>query len=67
MHDVIEAVDTHLIKSNIPMRIFGVQCPVNGTIYNQTEYEDFVLPGRQTYYRIHPFYLRQQSIIQIQV
>ncbi|KAJ0182570.1 hypothetical protein K1T71_001939 [Dendrolimus kikuchii] len=66
VHDVIEAVDTHLIKSNIPMTIFGVQCPVNGTVYNQTEYEDFVLPGRQTYYRIHPFYLRQQPMIQIQ-
>ncbi|KAG6457705.1 hypothetical protein O3G_MSEX010456 [Manduca sexta] len=64
--DVIDSVDTYLVKSNIPIRIMGAQCPFNGSVFDQIEYEDFVLPGRQTFYRIHPFYLRQQALTQVQ-
>lgn len=45
----------------------GAQCQVNDTIFEQVEYEDFVLPNRQTHYRIHPFYLKQQALVQVQV
>lgn len=65
--DIIETVDTYLIKSIIPKRMIGVQCSFNGTDFNQVEYEDLVLPNRQTSYRIHPFYLRDQSMIEVQV
>lgn len=65
--DVIRTVDIHLVKNIIPFRIIGPQCPVNGTNYFQTPYENYVLPHREQFYRIHPFYLRQQSLINIQV
>ncbi|XP_032529388.2 uncharacterized protein LOC116779252 [Danaus plexippus] len=64
--DVIRTVDIHLVKNIIPFRIIGPQCPVNGTNYFQTPYENYVLPYREQFYRIHPFYLRQQSLINIQ-
>lgn len=60
-------VDTNLIKSNIPSRIIGPQCRVNDTEFYQVPYEDFVLPGREQMYRIHPFYLQQQPILYVQV
>ncbi|XP_049877861.1 uncharacterized protein LOC126375058 [Pectinophora gossypiella] len=66
VQDVINTVDTFLVKSEIPTSIFGPHCPVNGTTYNQTEYEDFVLPGRLRSYRIHPFYMRRQNLINVQ-
>ncbi|KAL0851229.1 hypothetical protein ABMA28_007073 [Loxostege sticticalis] len=64
---VIEAVDTLVVKSEIPTRIFGPHCPFNGSSFDQVEYEDFVLPNRKVTYRIHPFYLRQQPLINIHV
>lgn len=67
VQDIINAVDVYLIKSTIPQRLIGAQCPVNGTVFNQVEFEDFVLPNRPTYYRIHPFYLRMQPVIRVQV
>nr|XP_021187332.2 uncharacterized protein LOC110374084 [Helicoverpa armigera] len=66
VQDIINAVDVYLIKSTIPQRLIGAQCPVNGTVFNQVEFEDFVLPNRPTYYRIHPFYLRMQPVIRVQ-
>ncbi|XP_075971881.1 uncharacterized protein LOC142973766 [Anticarsia gemmatalis] len=66
VQDVIDSVDLYLVKSNIPMRLIGAQCPFNGTEFPQIEFEDFVLPDRPTYYRIHPFYLRQQPLVQVQ-
>ncbi|KAI5640520.1 hypothetical protein NE865_07065 [Phthorimaea operculella] len=65
VQDVISAVDTLLVKSEVPTRIFGPHCPFNGTVYNQTEYEDFVISGRERTYRIHPFYLRQQPLVNV--
>lgn len=67
VQDVISTVDTLLVKSEIPSRIFGAHCPFNGTVFNQTEYEDFVLPSRTRTYRIHPFYLMQQPLVNVQV
>ncbi|CAK1601953.1 unnamed protein product [Parnassius mnemosyne] len=64
--DVTNAIDTYLIKSDIPKKIVGAQCPINGTWYDQVPYEDAILPGRKQYYRIHPFYLRQQARIHVQ-
>nr|XP_037867187.1 uncharacterized protein LOC101741587 isoform X3 [Bombyx mori] len=64
--DVINGVDTYVVQNSIPMRLMGAQCQVNDTIFEQVEYEDFVLPNRQTHYRIHPFYLRQQALVQVQ-
>ncbi|KAJ8735515.1 hypothetical protein PYW07_007135 [Mythimna separata] len=66
VQDVIAAVDTHLVKSNIPQRLVGAQCAFNGTRFSQVEYEDFALPGRPVFYRMHPFYLRQQALIRVQ-
>ncbi|XP_026319841.1 uncharacterized protein LOC113230229 isoform X1 [Hyposmocoma kahamanoa] len=66
VQDVISTVDTLLVKSEIPSRIFGAHCPFNGTVFNQTEYEDFVLPSRTRTYRIHPFYLMQQPLVNVQ-
>ncbi|KAJ8736411.1 hypothetical protein PYW08_007067 [Mythimna loreyi] len=66
VQDVIVAVDTYVVKSNIPQRLVGAQCPFNNSRFDQVEYEDFVLPGRPAYYRIHPYYLRLQSLIRIQ-
>lgn len=67
MTDVTKAVDTHLINSDIPKKIVGVQCLFNGTLFDQIPYEDSVLPGRKEFYRIHPFYMRQQPRIHVQV
>ncbi|CAF4791555.1 unnamed protein product [Pieris macdunnoughi] len=64
--DVISAVNTYLVKNEIPSRIVSTQCPFNGTDFVQVPYEDNVLPTREQPYRIHPFYLRQQNLIQIQ-
>ncbi|CAH0724810.1 unnamed protein product, partial [Brenthis ino] len=64
--DVISAIEENLVKSIIPSRIFGGQCPVNGTEFYQVPYEDYVLPGREQQYRIHPFYLKQQPIVHLQ-
>ncbi|CAG4965035.1 unnamed protein product [Colias eurytheme] len=64
--DVTTSVATHLVKNIIPSRISGPQCSFNGTNYVQMPYEDYVLPGREQAYRIHPFYLRQQPIINVQ-
>ncbi|CAH2238202.1 uncharacterized protein LOC120630414 [Pararge aegeria] len=64
--DVIDAIYTNLVKTDIPSRIFGSQCEVNGTEFMQVQYEDHVLPGRKQTYRIHPFYLKQQPIIHVQ-
>ncbi|XP_045445370.1 uncharacterized protein LOC123653417 [Melitaea cinxia] len=66
VQDVMNKVDTNLIKSNIPSRIIGPQCRVNDTEFYQVPYEDFVLPGREQTYRIHPFYLQQQPILYVQ-
>ncbi|XP_023945724.2 uncharacterized protein LOC112051350 [Bicyclus anynana] len=66
MTDVIEAIYTNLVKTEIPSRIFGSQCEVNSTEFFQVQYEDHVLPGRKQTYRIHPFYLKQQPIIHVQ-
>ncbi|XP_047534598.1 uncharacterized protein LOC125069199 isoform X1 [Vanessa atalanta] len=64
--DVISKVDSDLVKSNIPSKIVGAQCQVNGTEFYQIAYEDYVLPGREQSYRIHPFYLQRQSDIHVQ-
>ncbi|XP_050347754.1 uncharacterized protein LOC126771736 [Nymphalis io] len=64
--DVIRKVDSDLVKGNIPSKIVGAQCQVNGTEFYQIPYEDFVLPGREQSYRIHPFYLQQQSVVHVQ-
>lgn len=67
MIDVVDAINTNLVKTEIPSRMFGAQCEVNNTEFSQVQYEDFVRPGRKQTYRIHPFYLKQQSIIHVQV
>ncbi|XP_052757792.1 uncharacterized protein LOC113518327 isoform X2 [Galleria mellonella] len=67
VQDVIKSVDTNLVKSEIPTSVIGVHCPFNGTVFEQVEYEDFVLPNRIMAYRIHPFYLREQQLISIQI
>ncbi|XP_072936696.1 uncharacterized protein [Epargyreus clarus] len=64
--DAIHVVDTYIGNRDVPMRIFGPQCPVNGTVYEQVPYEDYILPGREQNYRIHPFYLRLQPLITVQ-
>lgn len=64
--DVIKVVDLYLVKSKIPMRLMGPQCPFNDTVFSQVEFEDFIVPNKAIYYRIHSFYLRQQSLIQVQ-
>ncbi|CAG4979028.1 unnamed protein product [Parnassius apollo] len=64
--DVTNAIDTYLIKSDIPKKVVGAQCPFNGTWYDQVPYEDAILPGRKQYYRIHPFYLLHQARIHVQ-
>ncbi|XP_063821116.1 uncharacterized protein LOC135071258 [Ostrinia nubilalis] len=64
---VIEAVDASVVRSVIPTRIFGPHCPFNGSSFDQVEYEDFVLPERKVIYRIHPFHLRLQPLINIQI
>ncbi|CAB3239919.1 unnamed protein product [Arctia plantaginis] len=66
VQNVIDAVDDFLLKNHIPSRLIGPQCPFNNTVFKQVEYEDFVLPNRPMYYRIHPFYLQQQPLIQVQ-
>ncbi|RVE41787.1 hypothetical protein evm_013556 [Chilo suppressalis] len=66
VNDVVEAVDTFVVKNEIPTRIFGAHCPFNGTTFEQREYEDFVLPERKVTYRIHPFHMQQQSLIRVQ-
>ncbi|CAH0592402.1 unnamed protein product [Chrysodeixis includens] len=66
VQDVADAVDTYIVKSNIPTRLMGAQCPFNNTAFLQVEYEDYVLPNRQAFYRIHPYYLRQQNFVQVQ-
>lgn len=65
--DVVNAVDIFLVKSEIPTRIIGAQCPFNDTVFNLVPYEDFVTPGWEQSYRIHPFYLQQQALINVQV
>ncbi|CAH2102607.1 unnamed protein product [Euphydryas editha] len=66
VQDIMNKVDTDLIKLNIPSRIIGPQCRVNDTVFYQIPYEDYVLPGRVQRYRIHPFYMQQQPIIYVQ-
>lgn len=66
VQDIVAAVDTFLVKSDIPQRLMGPQCPFNNTVFNQVEFEDFVLPNRPMLYRIHPFYLRLQDLIRVQ-
>ncbi|XP_059061798.1 uncharacterized protein LOC131854650 [Achroia grisella] len=66
VQDVIKSVEINMVKSEIPTSIMGVHCPFNGTVFEQLEYEDFVLPNQIMAYRIHPFYLRQQPIIAVQ-
>ncbi|XP_041975439.1 uncharacterized protein LOC121730463 [Aricia agestis] len=64
--DVMNAVETHVVNTKIPSRIFSPQCPVNGSTFEQRQYEDYVLPGREQAYRIHPFYLRQTPVVNVQ-
>ncbi|VVD01341.1 unnamed protein product [Leptidea sinapis] len=64
--DVIAAVDNHLVNNVIPSRIMGAQCSFNDTDFPQIPYEDYVLPGREQAYRIHPFYMKQQALVSLQ-
>ncbi|XP_073958297.1 uncharacterized protein [Choristoneura fumiferana] len=64
--DVVNAVDIFLVKNEIPTRIIGAQCPFNDTVFNLIPYEDFVTPGWEQSYRIHPFYLQQQALLNVQ-
>ncbi|XP_053612544.1 uncharacterized protein LOC128676451 [Plodia interpunctella] len=66
VHNVIEAVDMNIVQNEIPTVLMGMHCPFNGTTFEQTEYEDFVLPSRTKGYRIHPYYLRLQPLISVQ-
>ncbi|XP_013135275.1 PREDICTED: uncharacterized protein LOC106100794 [Papilio polytes] len=67
VQEIATAIDTFMIKNDIPKRIVGPACPSNGTTFDQIEYEDSVLLKMKRGYRIHPFYLRQQPLIRIQV
>ncbi|KAM3967569.1 uncharacterized protein ACR2FA_010888 [Aphomia sociella] len=66
VQDVINSVNADVVKADIPTSIMGVHCPFNGTVYEQLEYEDSVLPNHVMSYRIHPFYMRQQPLIAVQ-
>ncbi|XP_068626464.1 uncharacterized protein [Battus philenor] len=66
VRDVILSMDKFLRKFDIEKKIIGAQCSFNGTVFEQILYEDAVLPGRRQRYRIHPFYLRQRTRIQVQ-
>ncbi|XP_013175932.1 PREDICTED: uncharacterized protein LOC106124033 [Papilio xuthus] len=66
VQDVASAINTFMIKNDIPKRIFGAACPSNGTTFYQIEYEDSVMAKTKRGYRIHPFYLRQQPLIRVQ-
>ncbi|XP_047985605.1 uncharacterized protein LOC125225796 isoform X2 [Leguminivora glycinivorella] len=65
--DAVNAIDLYLKENDLPTRIFGAQCPFNDTVFNLVPYEDFVLaPGIKRSYRIHPFYLTEQPLINVQ-